>query len=84
MNVIKCYKTFKGIGPKVADCIMLFQWEKDSAFPVDVWVKRAMQHFYLAPDVSLKENKRFCQRKVWRVFQDLLNNIYFIMLEKII
>jgi len=43
-----------GIGPKVADCIMLFSMSKYSAFPVDVWVKRAMQNFYLAPEVSLK------------------------------
>jgi N-glycosylase/DNA lyase len=48
-----------GVGPKVADCIMLFSMGKHSAFPVDVWVKRAMQHFYLAPDVSLKKIREF-------------------------
>lgn len=52
-----------GIGPKVADCIMLFSMEKYSAFPVDVWVKRAMQHFYLAPDVSLKKIREFGREK---------------------
>ncbi len=50
---------FAGIGPKVADCIMLFSMQKYSAFPVDVWVKRAMQHFYLAPDVSLPKIRIF-------------------------
>jgi len=50
---------FTGVGPKVADCIMLFSMEKHSAFPVDVWVKRAMQHFYLAPEVSLKKTREF-------------------------
>lgn len=50
---------FMGIGPKVADCIMLFSMQKYSAFPVDVWVKRAMNHFYLAPDVSLKKIRDF-------------------------
>lgn len=45
----------KGIGPKVADCILLFSMGKQDAFPVDVWVKRIMQYFYLAPDVSLKK-----------------------------
>lgn len=48
-----------GVGPKVADCIMLFSMDKYSAFPVDVWVKRAMQHFYLAPDISLKKIREF-------------------------
>ncbi|WP_050606544.1 DNA-3-methyladenine glycosylase family protein [Clostridium niameyense] len=56
-------KKFKGIGPKVADCIMLFSMEKYSAFPVDVWVKRAMQHFYLAPDVSLNKIREFGRDK---------------------
>ena len=54
---------FIGIGPKVADCIMLFSMNKYSAFPVDIWVKRAMQHFYLAPDVSLKNIREFAINK---------------------
>jgi N-glycosylase/DNA lyase len=56
-------QTFNGVGPKVADCIMLFSMGKYSAFPVDVWVKRAMQHFYLAPDVSLKKIREFARNK---------------------
>lgn len=59
----KLLQNFMGIGPKVADCIMLFSMEKYSAFPVDVWVKRAMQHFYLAPDVSLKKIRDFGRDK---------------------
>lgn len=54
---------FSGIGPKVADCIMLFSMQKYSAFPVDVWVKRAMAYFYLAPDVSLKKIREFGRNK---------------------
>lgn len=61
-----CYKSlqiFNGVGPKVADCIMLFSMGKYSAFPVDVWVKRGMQYFYLAPDVSLKKIREFGREK---------------------
>ena len=54
---------FQGVGAKVADCIMLFSMRKYSAFPVDVWVKRAMQHFYLAPDVSLPKIRIFARNK---------------------
>lgn len=54
---------FMGVGPKVADCIMLFAMQKYSAFPVDVWVKRAMMHFYVAPDVSLKKIREFGRDK---------------------
>lgn len=50
---------FSGIGSKVSDCIMLFSMRKYSAFPVDVWVKRAMMKFYVAPDTSLKKIRDF-------------------------
>lgn len=35
-----------GIGPKIADCIMLFSLDQDSAFPVDRWVLRAMKRYF--------------------------------------
>ncbi len=38
--------TIKGVGPKVADCVTLFSCRKCDSFPVDVWVKRIMSHFY--------------------------------------
>lgn len=56
-------QNFMGVGAKVADCIMLFSMGKHSAFPVDVWVKRAMIHFYLAPDVSLNKIRIFGREK---------------------
>ena len=36
----------KGVGPKVADCTMLFGMYKLEAFPKDVWVKRVMAEWY--------------------------------------
>jgi len=35
-----------GIGPKIADCILLFSMDHYSAFPVDRWVLRAMKQYY--------------------------------------
>ena len=35
-----------GIGPKVADCILLFSLEKTEAFPIDVWIKRVIINHY--------------------------------------
>jgi N-glycosylase/DNA lyase len=35
-----------GIGDKVADCILLFGYNKLEAFPIDVWVKRVMEKAY--------------------------------------
>jgi N-glycosylase/DNA lyase len=36
-----------GVGPKAADCILLFAFQKYEAFPVDVWIRRIMQEHYL-------------------------------------
>jgi N-glycosylase/DNA lyase len=42
-----------GIGNKIADCILLFSLEKLDAFPIDVWISRALSsHYY-----NLIENK---------------------------
>lgn len=35
-----------GIGPKVADCIMLFSLKKYQVFPIDVWVRRVISELY--------------------------------------
>jgi N-glycosylase/DNA lyase len=37
---------FQGVGLKVADCVLLFSFEKSEAFPVDVWVKRVILNHY--------------------------------------
>jgi len=59
-NALQC---FDGVGPKVADCIMLFSMGKQEAFPVDVWVKKAMSFFYKAPEMSLPKTREFGQDK---------------------
>ena len=35
-----------GIGSKIADCIAVFSLEKLEAFPIDVWVRRALREWY--------------------------------------
>ena len=35
-----------GIGPKIADCIAVFSLEKLEAFPIDVWIRRALGEWY--------------------------------------
>lgn len=54
---------FSGVGPKVSDCVMLFSLQKYDAFPVDVWVKRVMEYFYLKQDTKLKDIQNFAQTK---------------------
>jgi len=38
--------TLPGVGEKVADCVLLFAYGKREAFPLDVWVKRAVERTY--------------------------------------
>lgn len=52
-----------GVGPKVADCILLFSMQKHDAYPVDVWVKRVTEHFYIHEDVSMKAIQEFAREK---------------------
>lgn len=44
-----------GVGPKVADCVLLFAYGKIDAFPQDVWIKRTMQTLFngVLPEVAL-------------------------------
>jgi len=35
-----------GVGGKIADCVLLFGYGFDAAFPVDVWIERALQELY--------------------------------------
>ncbi len=37
---------FPGIGPKVADCVLLYGFQKFESFPVDVWIHRMMRKLY--------------------------------------
>jgi len=35
-----------GVGPKIADCVLLFAYGRQDAFPRDVWVNRALRELY--------------------------------------
>ena len=36
----------RGVGPKIADCVLLFAGGHQEVFPVDVWIERALQRLY--------------------------------------
>jgi len=37
-----------GVGPKVANCVMLFGYERLRSFPIDVWIQRVLKEQYFA------------------------------------
>ena len=49
-----------GVGPKIADCVLLFAYGFHSAFPVDVWVMKALRELYFPRRrVNLARLQRF-------------------------
>lgn len=61
-EVRKQLLTLTGVGPKVADCIMLFSTlERFDVFPVDVWVRRVMNDLYIHNEDETKVNKKQIQ-----------------------
>jgi len=37
-----------GVGPKIANCVMLFAYERLRAFPIDVWIERVLRQHYFS------------------------------------
>lgn len=51
-----------GVGRKIADCVLLFAFGFQDAFPLDVWVKRALRDLYFAEQpVTDKQLEAFSQ-----------------------
>lgn len=55
--------TLSGVGPKVADCILLFSTLKRfDVFPIDVWVRRVMNDLYIHEQDEKKLNKNYIRK----------------------
>jgi N-glycosylase/DNA lyase len=59
-KVRKELMTMQGIGPKIADCIMVFALGYESITPMDVWGKRILTDFYGQPD-----NMKYDEMRDW-------------------
>ena len=46
-DALAALTTLPGVGDKVANCVLMFSLEKLDAFPVDVWIRRALHDWYL-------------------------------------
>ncbi|MBR4628135.1 MAG: DNA-3-methyladenine glycosylase 2 family protein [Ruminococcus sp.] len=42
----KALMEIKGVGPKVAECVLLYGMHRTEAFPIDVWIKRVLAAYY--------------------------------------
>ena len=56
-------QTLKGVGPKVADCISFFGFNRTDVFPVDTWIRQAYyKHF---------SSKKLSDQQISKYFVDL-------------
>lgn len=51
----------KGIGPKVADCILLFSMRKYQCYPMDVWIRKVTEELYFKREATPKEIQTFAE-----------------------
>lgn len=62
-NAREALMKLPGVGPKVADCVLLYSGTKYNVFPTDVWVKRVMEELYFKREASFKEIQEFSKEK---------------------
>ncbi|MDR3239829.1 MAG: DNA-3-methyladenine glycosylase 2 family protein [Clostridiales bacterium] len=56
--------SIQGVGPKIADCALLFAYQKTDVFPTDVWIKRTMERRYFHDQkTSLDAIQRLAQNQ---------------------
>lgn len=61
-----------GVGPKVADCILLFGFDKTDAFPVDTWMKKAAKYYDGNLDAeTFKEHAGIAQQYIFHYVRHL-------------
>ena len=61
-----------GVGPKVADCILLFSdLKRFEVFPIDVWVRRVMNDLYIKQKDENKVSKKQIEKIAEEKFGDL-------------
>ncbi len=59
-DAVEMLGTIRGVGEKIALCTLLFGCGHDAAFPIDVWVERALRRRYFAgQQVTGRELRRF-------------------------
>lgn len=55
-----------GVGSKIADCVLLFSLEKLDAFPIDIWITRALADHY-----KWLQKKKFASKLTPRQYEEL-------------
>jgi len=65
-DVISALTEFAGVGPKVAGCIALFGVGRADAFPIDIWMRRAMHTVYGIDENNMKAMQTYAAQHFGR------------------
>lgn len=71
-HTVECLKNITGVGDKVASCVALFGFANLEAFPIDVWMRRAIDTYFggeLAPE-SLGRYAGFAQQYIFHYIRN--------------
>lgn len=61
-----------GVGPKVADCILLFSdLKRFEVFPIDVWVRRVMNDLY----IKQKDEAKVSKKQIEKIAEEKFGNL---------
>ncbi|ROR26305.1 N-glycosylase/DNA lyase [Mobilisporobacter senegalensis] len=60
-KVLEILTSIKGVGEKIANCVMLFGLSRSESFPVDVWIKRVMENLYFHEETKKDIIKEFAK-----------------------
>ena len=64
--------TLSGVGPKVADCILLFSdLKRFDVFPIDVWVRRVMNELY----INNPNEKKVSKKQIENIAKEKFGNL---------
>jgi len=62
-DLYKWLISLKGVGPKVASCIMLFGFNRTSSFPVDTWIEKVYRKYFYEGEKTRPQISEFLQDK---------------------
>ncbi|TCK98819.1 N-glycosylase/DNA lyase [Natranaerovirga hydrolytica] len=55
--------SIKGVGNKIADCVLLYGLGRTETFPTDVWIKRIVENMYLKQESKLEAIQEFAAKQ---------------------
>lgn len=59
-DALAALTSLRGVGDKIADCVMLFALEKTEAFPIDRWALKVLREWY-----GLPANAKYAEAREW-------------------